>query len=390
MLWESEAWRLCVCWFWSNDNARCHAWGPYACGSRQHSYEIPGGGGGFSRKSGESDLHDRGILREKQEVQCVNEGNATEGEEEDADGNGREQVYPEVRTFWQKVAGKLIHLAAPILSDKLFLKLLFWNRLGYRLNLKNPQTFNEKLQWLKLNDIHEEYTMMVDKVAAKTYVAGIIGEEYIIPTIGVWNSVEEVSWDELPNQFVIKSANDSGGVVVCKDKPSLDIEEAKKKLSRCGGRTYSDLYKEYPYKNVPKQIIAEQYLEDESGFELKDYKIFCFDGKPYMVFVASDRQIHQTKFDFFDLEWNHLPIEQEFPHNPKGIRKPKNLDKMLEIASKLSKGVPHVRVDLYNCDGRIYFGELTFFHNSGIFPWYPKEWDYKLGKQLKLPTKNTN
>ena len=263
--------------------------------------------------------------------------------------------------------------------------MVFWNRVGYKLNLKEPRTFNEKLQWLKLNDIHEEYTMMVDKVAAKPYVAGIIGDEYIIPTIGVWNSVEEVNWEELPNQFVIKSANDSGGVVVCKDKSKLDIEKAKEKLSRCGGRTYSDLYKEYPYRNVPKRIIAEQYMEDESGFELKDYKIFCFDGKPYMIFVASDRQIKQTKFDFFDLEWNHLPIVQEFPHNPKGIKKPKNLEKMLEIAGKLSKGIPHVRVDLYNCDGKIYFGELTFFHNSGIFPWYPKEWDYKLGEQIKLP-----
>lgn len=346
------------------------------------------GGGSSCRKSGEGDLHDRGVLREEQEVQHCDEGNEPEGEKETPDDNGRGKVHPEVRTFTQRVVGKLIHLAAPILPDDLFLKLVFRNRVGYPLNLKNPQTFNEKLQWLKLNDIHEEYTMMVDKVAAKQYVAGIIGDEYIIPTLGVWNDVEDVEWEKLPNRFVIKSANDSGGVVVCKDKASLDIEAAKEKLKRCGGRTYSNLYKEYPYRNVPKRIIAEEYKEDESGVELKDYKIFCFDGKPYMVFVASDRQIQQTKFDFYDLEWNHLPIIQEFPNNPKGIKKPKNLEKMLEIAGKLSKGIPHVRVDLYNCDGNIYFGELTFFHNSGIFPWYPKEWDYKLGEQLVLPVQN--
>lgn len=276
---------------------------------------------------------------------------------------------------------------ARFIPDELFLRLHFRLCVGYKLNLNDPKSFNEKLQWFKLNDIHPEYTKMVDKVAAKEYVSSLIGEKYVIPTIGVWNNVDDIDWCSLPEQFVVKSTNDSGGVVVCKDKGTLNIEAAKEKLRSLGGRDYTTISKEYPYKNVPHRFIAEEYMEDESGYELKDYKIFCFDGEPKFLFVATGRQQHDTRFDFYDTEFNHLPVINGHPNADVWPTKPQNFEEMLEVASKLSKGIPHVRVDLYNVNGRIYFGELTFFHWSGTTPYEPVEWDYKFGAYLKLPIK---
>ena len=273
---------------------------------------------------------------------------------------------------------------APILPDEVYLKVRFRQRVGYWPNLKNPRTFNEKLQWLKLHDKHPEYTTMVDKIEAKKYVASIIGEQYIIPTLGVWNSVDEIDWDSLPNQFVIKVTSDSGGIVVCKDKKSLDIEKAKQKLKKGWGKNYYQYNKEYPYKDLKPRIIAEQYMEDESGYELKDYKIFCFDGTPKYLFVATGRQMHDTRFDFYDMEFNHLPFLNGHPNADVWPVKPNNFDEMVEVAKKLSAGMCHVRVDLYNIHGKIYFGELTFFHWSGMTPYNPVEWDYKLGDNIVL------
>ena len=272
-----------------------------------------------------------------------------------------------------------------LLPDSTYLKLIFYARLGYRLNLKSPKTFNEKIQWLKLYDKHPEYTRMVDKVDAKEYVASIIGQEYIIPTFGVWDSIQDIDWEKLPQQFVVKSTNDSGGVVVCKDKSLFNVDKAVEKLQRTGNRDYTKINKEYPYHNVSHRYIAEQYLEDESGFELKDYKIFCFNGVPKFLFVATGRQQNDTRFDFFDCEFNHLPVTNGHPNADIQPTKPQNFEEMLEIASRLSQGIPHVRVDLYNVKGRIYFGELTFFHWSGIVPFEPIEWDYKFGEYIKLP-----
>lgn len=279
----------------------------------------------------------------------------------------------------------LCNLLEPILSDKLFLKIQFRVQVGYWPNLDNPQTFNEKIQWLKLNDIHPEYTQMVDKVTAKDYVSSIVGDKYIIPTIGIWDSVDTIDWESLPNQFVVKSTGDSGGVVVCKNKKELDIESAKAKLRKLGGRNYTSLNKEYPYKNVPHRYIAEEYMEDESGYELKDYKIFCFDGVPKFLFVATGRQQNDTRFDFFDTDFNHLPFTNGHPNADICPVKPQNFEEMLDVASKLSKNIPHVRVDLYNINGKIYFGELTFFHWSGLVPFEPNKWDRVLGDYINLP-----
>lgn len=288
-----------------------------------------------------------------------------------------------------KIRYYLSRSIARLLPDKLYLSIKFRSHMGYWMDWKNPQTFSEKLQWLKVYDRHPEYTKMVDKVAAKDYVAGIIGEEYIIPTLAVYNSADEIDFDALPNQFVLKCTHDSGGIVVCKDKSKLDINAAKEKLRKGLKRTYIVQNREYPYKNVPRRIIAEQYMEDESR-ELKDYKFFCFDGVPKYLFVATDRgrDDTETKFDFFDMDWNHLPFTNGHPNNPVTPEKPENFELMKELASKLSKGMPHVRVDLYNIQGKVYFGELTFFHWGGTVPFVPSEWDYKLGENIILPRRN--
>jgi len=262
---------------------------------------------------------------------------------------------------------------------------MFTYHCHYRLNLRNPKTFNEKLQWLKLNDIHPEYEKMADKIEAKKHAESIIGEKYIIPTIATWNTIEEINWEILPQQFVIKCTNDSGGVVVCKDKSKLDVDKAIKKLKKGWGKNYYNQNKEYPYRNVKPRIIAETYMEDESNFELKDYKIICFDGEPKYLYVGTGRQQGDTRFDFYDIEWNHLPFTWLFPNNETPIPKPENFDEMIEVAKKLSQGMIEVRVDLYNVKGRIYFGELTFFSGSGMCPFKPIKWDYIFGSYIKLP-----
>lgn len=272
------------------------------------------------------------------------------------------------------------------IPDKLYLELIFHRRMGYWINWNNPQSFNEKIQWLKLYDRRPEYTQLVDKIEVKKYVESIIGKEYIIPTIGIYKDVDEINFDDLPNQFVIKCNHDSGGVIICSDKKKFDYKNAINKLANGLKRDFYYSTREYPYKNINRRLIAEEYIAGENG-ELKDYKIFCFDGHPKMLFVASDRQKNgeETKFDFYDLNWNHIPVLNGHPCSNKKIQKPNNYEKMLELASKLSNGIPHVRVDFYNINGRIYFGELTFYHWSGFVPFKPEKWDYIFGQYLTLP-----
>lgn len=294
-------------------------------------------------------------------------------------------IYDRKKIF-RGIAYRMLMLCAYILPDALFLKALFRLRVGYPLNLKNPQTFNEKLQWLKLHDRNPEYTKMVDKIDVKPYVASIIGEEHIIPTLGVYNCVEEIDFDALPDQFVLKCSHDSGGIVICSDKSKLDIETAKNKLRKGLKVNFYYQNREWPYKNVKPRIIAEKYMVDESGYELKDYKFFCFNGEPKALFIASDRgnPNEETKFDFFDMEFNHLPFTNGHPNATHEVQKPCGFEKMKELAVKLSQNIPHVRVDFYDINGQIYFGELTFFHWSGMTPFEPKEWDYKFGEWIKL------
>ena len=280
-----------------------------------------------------------------------------------------------------------------ILPDKIYIKWRFRLKFNKKLDLSNPKSYSEKLQWLKLYDKNPDYTKMVDKYLVKQYVSEIIGEQYIVPTLGVWENFEEIDFSLLPNQFVLKCTHDSGGLVICKDKTKLDKETAKKKIQNCLKTNYFWSGREWPYKFVKPRIIAEKFMQDSKDSEeegLTDYKFFCFNGEPKAMFIATDRAKEgvETKFDFFDMEFNHLPFTNGHPNSEKEIKKPEKFELMIELAKKLSVGIPQVRVDFYESEGNIYFGELTLFHWGGFVPFEPKEWDYKFGEWVDLPKKN--
>jgi len=273
-----------------------------------------------------------------------------------------------------------------IKDDRKYIEFIWKHRMSYPLNLDNPTTYNEKLQWMKLYDRRPEYTTMVDKYAVKKYVADIIGEEYIIPTLGVWDKPEDIEWDNLPDQFVLKCTHDSGGLVICHKKSDLDIESATRKLKNSLNTNFFLAAREWPYKNVPRRIIAEQYMEDSETKELRDYKFFCFNGEPKALFIATDRQNREEPyFDFFDMTFNHLDMRHGHPNAPHLPDKPKCFDEMKELAAKLSKGYPHIRVDLYEVNGKVYFGELTLFHHTGMVDFDPASWDDIFGSWIELP-----
>ena len=286
--------------------------------------------------------------------------------------------------FFQRVLLFITHRLVYVLPNQLYIKIKFRLVAGYKLNLDNPQSFNEKLQWLKFNDIHKEYSNMVDKALAKDYVALKVGAKYIIPTYGVYDSVHDIDWASLPNQFVLKSTGDSGGVAVCKDKKQLNIQKTIKYLKTRTKKNYYVYNKEYPYKYIKPRYIAEAYLVDESGYELKDYKFFCFNGVPRFVQIDFNRYICHRR-NVYDADWNLLDLQIKYPKGHEcTFEKPENYEEMLYIASRLSEGIPHVRIDLYNVNGKIYFGEITFFHGSGMEIITPIKWDYKFGQYINL------
>lgn len=274
-----------------------------------------------------------------------------------------------------------------IRSDEKYLKILFLVTFRKKLDLKNPQTFSEKLQWLKLYNRKPEYTMMVDKYAVKEYVSKKIGKEYVIPTIGVWDHVEDIDWDSLPNQFVLKCTHDSGGLVICRNKETLDKKEVMSKLKRCLEQDYFILWREWPYKNVQKRIIAEKYIEPDSKTnDLPDYKFFCFNGQPKYCQVISGRN-SEMKIDFFDKEWQHQPFHEPYNYSFADIEpsKPKQFEKMWAAAAILAEGIPFSRIDFYEVGDTVYFGEITFFPTTGLGGFDPKEWDMIFGKMIQLP-----
>ena len=276
------------------------------------------------------------------------------------------------------------------LSDEKYLKKQYKFWMGKELNLEHPETYTEKIQWLKLNDRKPIYTAMVDKCEAKKYVAERIGEEYIIPTLGVWDNFDDIDFDTLPNRFVLKCTHDSGGLVIVRDKSKLDKAKARKKITRCLKTNYFYHGREWPYKNVKPRIIAETFMEDSETSELRDYKFFAFNGEAKALFVATERQKAGTevKFDFFDMEYNHLPIKNGHPNADVPPQKPKCFDEMKVLAGKLSEGIPQLRVDFYEVDGKVYFGELTFAHFGGTVPFEPDEWDKTFGDWTVLPEIN--
>ena len=265
--------------------------------------------------------------------------------------------------FLAKCVFDVLHF---ILPEKQYLKVRYRLTMGKKLDLDNPKTMNEKLQWLKLYDRRTEYTQMVDKVLAKVYVASIIGGDHIIPTLGVWNHFDEIDFDSLPNQFVLKTNHSGGGsgVIVCKDKNCFDKKEAKRKLERSLKKDdYAKAFGEWPYKNVKRKILAEQYL----GEELNDYKFYCFDGRADVVLMCVERETGEPKFYFFDREWNLRRYNKRGKAAPPDftLPKPEGMDVMFELAEKLSAGIPFARIDLYNQQGKIYFGEITLYPASG-------------------------
>ena len=278
------------------------------------------------------------------------------------------------------------------MNDKTYLSIAFKIRMGKRLDLNDPQTYSEKLQWLKIYDRQPQYSEMVDKYKVKDYVASIIGQEYIIPTIGVWDKFEDIDFENLPQQFVLKCTHDSGGLIICRDKNTFNIEKAKRKINKCLKHNFFYAQREWPYKNVVPRIIAEIYMEDEKDQELRDYKFFCFNGKVKALFIATERETAgvETKFDFFDENFNYLNFTNGHPNATNPPHKPHQFELMKELAEKLSVNIPQVRVDFYEVNGKVYFGEMTFFHWSGMMPFEPEEWDYKFGSWIKLPDKREN
>ena len=273
--------------------------------------------------------------------------------------------------------------------DEKFLKRMYKIQMGKELNLESPKAYTEKLQWLKLFDHREIYSTMVDKYAVKEYVKEKIGEEYLVPLLGVWDRTEDIDFSKLPEKFVLKTTHDSGGIVVCKDKSKLDTEKAKKKLEGFRTRNYYGQNRAWPYKNVPHRIIAEKYMEDSEYKEHRDYKFFTFGGEPKVLYIAQGRGTgKETVADFFDMEYNHLPFTID--HNMAKVppKKPENFLLMQQLARILAKGTPQLRVDFYEVDGKVYFGEMTFFHCSGMEAFHPEEWDYTFGSWVSLPEKS--
>ena len=278
------------------------------------------------------------------------------------------------------------------LDDSKYLKRKFLLTNGRAFELNAPNSFNEKLQWLKLYDRKPEYTTMVDKYKVREHISKLIGEQYLIPLLGVWDNPDEIDFDALPEKFVLKCNHNSGlGMCICKDKNSLDINKVKKELRRGLKQDYYLTGREWPYKNVKRKIIAEQFMKSDEG-GLTDYKVHCFNGVPKLILVCKDRftKTGLTE-DFFDVEWNHLDVKRPKQNNSStSIAKPDELDEILKLSTKLSKNIPFLRTDFYIIEGKVYFSELTFYPASGFEKFEPEKWDEILGEWLVLPEKKQN
>lgn len=289
---------------------------------------------------------------------------------------------PAVRFYCFDYSGIYNHM-----SDDRYLKKMFKMRMGYELDLEHPRRFNEKMQWLKLNEHYESYTKLVDKYLVKQWVADVLGSDCIIPTIGVWNRADEIDFNGLPEQFVLKCNHNSGyGMLICKDKGKIDIDKARHDLNEAIKKDYYLFGREWPYKNVERKIIAEKYMDDGTG-QLNDYKLFVFEGKVHFIQVDFDRFTNHRR-NFYDTDWNYVPFTTRYPTDSTyEVAKPDCLKDLIDKAEKIAVklGNPHfLRIDFYIIQGHIYFGEITFYHGSGTEQFYPDEWDYKLGELIKI------
>ncbi len=280
---------------------------------------------------------------------------------------------------------KTLYKLLSFIPDNIYLRIMFLLKSKKILHLKNPKTFNEKLQWLKLNDKNPAYTRMVDKFEVKNIISDKIGNDYIIPTIGIYDNFEEIDFNKLPNQFVMKCTHDSGGLVICKDKKKLDINAARKKINSSLKYNYFYGGREYPYKNVKRRVLIEKYMEDDKTKELRDYKFFCFDGKVKFFKVDFNRNTkHQA--NYYDTKLNLLKFGEKVcpPDYEKIIEFPTCIDNMIELSNKLSSGFKFVRIDLYCSNNKIFFGEFTLYPASGFGRFIPNEWDNRIGELIVL------
>jgi hypothetical protein len=298
-------------------------------------------------------------------------------------------VFEALKKPWKVIASRKIPFLSNMCSDSAYLKCFYRSGVHKKLNLQNPRNFNEKLQWLKIHDRKAIYMDMVDKYEAKKFVGDRIGEAHIITTYGVWDRFEDIDFDSLPNSFVLKCTHDSAGYVICRNKDEFDFDKARAKINKCLKRNFYYIGREWPYKNLKPRVIAEKYMEDHNLHELRDYKIFTFNGVPKIMHIVSNRQNakEETYGDFFDMDYKHLDLTMGHPNAPCSPEKPQNFEKMKEFATILAEGTIHLRVDFYEVDGQLYFGELTFYQDSGISPIEPDEWNVILGDWISLNAK---
>ena len=279
---------------------------------------------------------------------------------------------------------KMILALTRTVPDELYLRIMYRIVTGKTLHLNPPITYNEKLQWLKLNYRKDEFTDMVDKYEVRKYIEQRVGNKYLIPLIGIWDSPDEINYEMLPEKFVLKCTHDCEGLAICKDKLTFDFESAKANLKLALSRNFYYQGREWPYKNVKPRIICEKYMEDSGESQLTDYKVFNFNGTPKIIQVDYDR-FSGHKRQFFDIEWNRLDVSFHFPSDQsKHLEKPEKLNEMLELAKILADGFPHLRTDFYIVDNNIYVGEMTFFHGTGMGKWTPDSFDTEMGKWLDL------
>ena len=281
---------------------------------------------------------------------------------------------------------KLAYYATAWMPTKFYLKLRYRMVFKKKLNLKNPQTYNEKLQWMKVYDHDPRYKKMVDKYEVREYIENKLGQEYLIPLIGVWDNFDDIDFEKLPDEFVMKCTHDSGSVFICRDKSKIDVKSLRKQMKSAQKRSQYRAGREWAYKGLKPRIVVEKFMVDDSYIGLKDYKFFCFDGKVKAMFIATDRGVEgeDVKFDFFDPDYNHLSMKHGHENANVLPACPQNFEEMKKIAEKLSEGLRQVRVDLYNINGRTYFGEMTFYHHCGFVPFTPEEWDYIIGDWIKI------
>lgn len=274
------------------------------------------------------------------------------------------------------------------LPDRSYVKLYYRLRVGRKLNTNNPETLNEKLQWLKFNYRFTLQSIVSDKLLVRDYVKKKIGEEYLIPLLGSWEKYDDINFSLLPEKFVLKCNHDSGGLVICTDKAKMSRSEERKKIEKSLKNNFFYIGREYQYRNIKPMIICEEFISDNGKVPM-DYKIYCFNGVPDVILVCRDRfskNTHRASYLFFDQEWNFQPLNKGDEDLEKiYIPKPKSLEKMIEIARKLSEDFIFARIDLYNINGKIYFGEITLSPNSGFNPDIKYETDLMFGQKLKIP-----